>query len=177
MRRLAQRLAEARKDGTLPWLRPDGKTQVTIEYEKDGGAVVPVHLHTLLISAQHDPGISPSDLRDQIMEHVVAPVVPAHLVHGGGRHGDTRFLVNPSGSFVVGGPAADAGLTGRKSEFFLWRAWLGTAAPACRIFARAQQQQTHHNAHLHTRPLPGSTPTRRNCRRFATAALFAAARR
>ncbi len=88
---------------------------MTIEYRKEGGAVVPVHLHTLLISAQHAPGVDQADLQRQLMAHVVEPTVPAHLVHGGGRDGGTRFLLNPSGSFAVGGPAADAGLTGRKS--------------------------------------------------------------
>jgi hypothetical protein len=78
--------------------------------------VVPVHLHTLLISTQHAPGVSQDFIRDQLMAHVVDPVVPRRLIHGAGRHGDTRFLLNPSGSFVEGGPAADAGLTGRKSE-------------------------------------------------------------
>ncbi|GBF95193.1 S-adenosylmethionine synthetase [Raphidocelis subcapitata] len=122
---LAMRLAQVRKDGTLPWLRPDGKTQVTIEYEKEGGAVVPVHLHTVLISAQHDPGISQAELQAALMAHVVSPVIDAHreLVHGNGRHGDTRFLLNPSGSFVVGGPAADAGLTGRKIIVDTYGGW------------------------------------------------------
>lgn len=120
---LAMRLAEVRKDGTCPWLRPDGKTQVTIEYEKDGGAVVPVHLHTLLISAQHSPEVSQGFVREQLMKHVVDPVVPAGLVHGNGRHGGTRFLLNPSGSFVVGGPAADAGLTGRKIIVDTYGGW------------------------------------------------------
>ncbi|KAI8473266.1 MAG: S-adenosyl-L-methionine synthetase [Monoraphidium minutum] len=121
--RLAQRLAEVRKDGTCPWLRPDGKTQVTVEYEHQGGAVVPVHLHTLLISAQHDPHVTQEFVRSELMAHVVDFVVPRHLVHSAGRHGDTRFLLNPSGSFVVGGPAADAGLTGRKIIVDTYDGW------------------------------------------------------
>ncbi|KIZ06668.1 S-adenosylmethionine synthetase [Monoraphidium neglectum] len=104
--RLAQRLAE-----------------VTVEYQREGGAVVPIHLHTLLISAHHAPGVAQDHLRDELMRHVVDPVVPKHLVHGNGRHGETRFLLNPSGSFTVGGPAADAGLTGRKIIVDTYGGW------------------------------------------------------
>ena len=103
--KLAQRLAAVRKDGTLPYLRPDGKTQVTVEYEDD----TPVRLDTIVVSAQHDPDVPLETIRADIIEHVVRPVLPAELLDG-----ETRFLVNPTGRFVIGGPAGDTGLTGRK---------------------------------------------------------------
>jgi S-adenosylmethionine synthetase len=101
---LCRRLAELRKDGTLPYLRPDGKSQVTVEYSHGQ----PVRVSTVLISTQHSDGVSDRQLHDDIVHHVIKPVVPAHYLV------DTRFLVNPSGRFVIGGPMGDAGLTGRK---------------------------------------------------------------
>jgi S-adenosylmethionine synthetase len=103
--RLARRLAEVRKSGLLPYLRPDGKTQVTVEY-RDGR---PVHLHTVVVSTQHAADVDPADLARDMRRHVLEPVVPEALLDG-----DTRFLVNPTGRFVHGGPQADSGLTGRK---------------------------------------------------------------
>ncbi len=110
--RLAQRLAEVRKDGTLPLLRPDGKTQVTVRYDDDGR---PVGLDTILISTQHAPEIDQEQLARELLEEVVRPVVPGHLLRfQDGELVEPRLLVNPTGRFVVGGPAADTGLTGRK---------------------------------------------------------------
>jgi len=103
--RLAIRLAKVRKDGTLPWLYPDGKTQVTVAYEDD----VPVAVDTVVISAQHAAEVSQETIREGILKHVVKPVIPAELLTK-----DTRFLINPTGRFVIGGPAGDTGLTGRK---------------------------------------------------------------
>jgi S-adenosylmethionine synthetase len=104
--RLAQRLAEVRRDGTVPFIRPDGKTQVTIEYE-DG---VPKRLCTVLISTQHDPGVSiDAKLKPALLEHVVRPLLPEQFATD-----DFEFLCNPTGSFEKGGPHADCGLTGRK---------------------------------------------------------------
>ena len=104
--RVARRLAEVRKDGTLPYLRPDGKSQVTVEYGADGR---PRRVHTVLVSAQHDPEISADDLASAIRTHVVEAAVPEHLLDDG-----TRHLVNPTGRFVIGGPMGDSGLSGRK---------------------------------------------------------------
>ena len=103
--RLARRLAEVRKDETLPWLYPDGKTQVTVAYEDDK----PVAVDTVVISAQHAADVSQETIAEEILKHVVIPIVPAALLTP-----DTRFLINPTGRFVNGGPAADTGLTGRK---------------------------------------------------------------
>jgi S-adenosylmethionine synthetase len=104
--RLAHRLAEVRKAGILPYLRPDGKTQVTFDYE-DGR---PVQLKTVLISTQHQPGLDAETLiKPDLIEHVIRPLVPAQF-----QDDDFRVLVNPTGSFELGGPHADCGLTGRK---------------------------------------------------------------
>ncbi|MCL4828563.1 MAG: methionine adenosyltransferase [Caldilinea sp.] len=103
--KLARRLSEVRKQGILPWLRPDGKTQVTVEYSYGK----PKRIHTVLISTQHDPEISQQEIRQALIEHVIDPVLPTELV-------DKNMIIytNPTGRFVVGGPMGDAGLTGRK---------------------------------------------------------------
>jgi len=106
--KLVERLSELRNNGALPWLRPDVKTQVTVEYKKENGATVPIRVHTVVISTKHADSISNADMRAQIMEHVVKHVIPAKLIN------DTIFHINPSGRFVIGGPQGDAGLTGRK---------------------------------------------------------------
>jgi S-adenosylmethionine synthetase len=104
--RVAQRLAEVRKDGTLPFLRPDGKSQVTVEYGPDGR---PQRVHTVLVSTQHDPEVGSEQLAEVVRREVVEAVIPPDLLDGG-----TRHLVNPTGRFVVGGPMGDSGLSGRK---------------------------------------------------------------
>ena len=103
--KLTRRLAEVRKNGTLPWLRPDGKSQVTVEYHYGK----PARVDTVLISTQHAPDISQEEIRDAIIEHVINPVIPQELVDG-----EIKIYVNPTGRFVIGGPMGDAGLTGRK---------------------------------------------------------------
>jgi S-adenosylmethionine synthetase len=106
--RLAKQLAEARKKGTMTYLRPDGKTQVTVEYE-DGK---PVRIDTVLVSAQHRPGVKiDTVMKPDLLESVVKPVLPAKLVD----YKKVRFLVNPTGKFEIGGPQADTGVTGRKT--------------------------------------------------------------
>ena len=104
--RVARRLAAVRRDGTLPFLRPDGKSQVTVEYDGDGR---PRRVHTVLVSAQHDPEVDADDLADAIRTHVVEAAIPGDLLDR-----DTRHLVNPTGRFVIGGPKGDSGLSGRK---------------------------------------------------------------
>ncbi len=104
--RLAHRLAEVRKAGILPYLRPDGKTQVTVEYEDN----VPTRLTTVLISTQHQPGLDPETLiKPDLIEHVITPLLPANIDTS-----NVKVLVNPTGTFELGGPHADCGLTGRK---------------------------------------------------------------
>jgi S-adenosylmethionine synthetase len=103
--KLARRLSEVRKNGTLEYLRPDGKTQVTVEYEGDK----PVRIDTIVISTQHGPEVSRDQIEKDMIEHVVNKIVPPDLLDE-----NTRYLINPTGRFVIGGPQGDAGLTGRK---------------------------------------------------------------
>ena len=103
--KLSRRLAEVRKTGVLPYLRPDGKTQVTVEYD-DGK---PVRIDTIVISTQHAPEIALEQIRRDVMEFVVKPVVPAEMLDD-----ETKYYINPTGRFVIGGPQGDSGLTGRK---------------------------------------------------------------
>ncbi len=103
--KLARRLTEVRKDGTLKYLRPDGKTQVTVEYEDDKVK----RIDTIVVSTQHDPDVELSQIREDIKEHVIKPVVDASLLDD-----ETKYFVNPTGRFVIGGPHGDSGLTGRK---------------------------------------------------------------
>ena len=102
---LTRRLSVVRRDGTLPWLRPDGKSQVTVEYQYGK----PIRVDTVLISTQHAPEISAQTIRQAVIEHVIRPIIPADLLDE-----RTTIFVNPTGRFVVGGPLGDAGLTGRK---------------------------------------------------------------
>ncbi len=103
--KLSRRLSELRKDGTLPWLRPDGKSQVTVEYSYGK----PKRIDTVLISTQHAPEISHAEIVEQISEHIIFPTLPQGLVDK-----DLKVFVNPTGRFVIGGPMGDAGVTGRK---------------------------------------------------------------
>lgn len=103
--KLVKRLTDVRKDGTLPWLRPDSKSQVTVEYEYGQ----PKRIHTVLISTQHAPEIDQADIRQALIEHVIMPTLPEEMISD-----NMRIITNPTGRFVVGGPMGDAGLTGRK---------------------------------------------------------------
>jgi len=103
--KLTRRLAEVRKDGTLPWLRPDGKSQVTVEYAYGK----PVRVDTVLISTQHGPEVNHSEIEESVVEHIINPVIPAELLDK-----SPKIFVNPTGRFVIGGPMGDAGVTGRK---------------------------------------------------------------
>ncbi|WP_394967638.1 methionine adenosyltransferase [Candidatus Allofournierella merdipullorum] len=103
--KLALRLTEVRKSGLLPYLRPDGKSQVTVEYDGD----TPVRVDAVVISSQHSPEVDMDTLRKDVMEQVIAPVIPAQLLDE-----NTKYFINPTGRFVVGGPQGDSGLTGRK---------------------------------------------------------------
>ena len=104
--KLARRLTEVRKDGTLPYLRPDGKTQVTVEYDEEG---VPTRLDAVVLSTQHDPEVTQEQIHEDIKKHVFDVIIPAGMVDD-----QTKFFINPTGRFVIGGPHGDSGLTGRK---------------------------------------------------------------
>ncbi len=109
---LARRLAAARKSGELPWLRPDGKSQVTVEYDENGKVL---WCPTIVVSTQHDPEIGLKELREAVVETIIKPVIPSRYLDGNTvLGGGTKFYVNPTGRFVVGGPVGDTGLTGRK---------------------------------------------------------------
>ncbi len=104
--KLSRRLAEVRKDGTLSYLRPDGKSQVTVEYNEEG---VPTRLDAVVLSTQHDPDVTQEQIHEDIRKHVFDAVIPADMVDA-----ETKFFINPTGRFVIGGPHGDSGLTGRK---------------------------------------------------------------
>ena len=103
--KMAKQLTEVRKNGTLSYLRPDGKTQVTVEYDDN----TPVRVDTVVVSSQHDPDVELNEIRRDIIEHVIRPTIPADMLDD-----ETKIYVNPTGRFVIGGPMGDSGLTGRK---------------------------------------------------------------
>ena len=102
---LVERQAKVRKDATLPWLRPDAKSQVTLRYENNK----PIAVDAIVLSTQHDPSVSLSDLQEAVLEEIIKPIIPAEWLHSG-----TKFHINPTGQFIIGGPVGDCGLTGRK---------------------------------------------------------------
>ncbi len=119
--KLADRLTQVRKDKILTWLRPDGKTEVTVEYEKnENGQVKPIRIENILISCQHDPDIQNDEIISKIKEHVINPVVPKDKMDS-----NTKILINPSGKFIIGGPEGDCGLTGRKIIVDTYGGWGG----------------------------------------------------
>jgi S-adenosylmethionine synthetase len=111
-------LTKVRKDGTLPWLRPDGKTQVTVEYKEVDGKLQPLRVHTIVISTQHGPEVDNDTIAAGLKEHVIGPIVPAELLDD-----STVYHLNPSGRFIIGGPHGDAGLTGRKIIVDTYGGW------------------------------------------------------
>jgi len=115
---LGARLTEVRKTGLLPWVRPDGKTQVTCEYRNEGGRMVPVRVHTIVISTQHSEDVTNEKIKSDLLEHVIKYVVPADMLDE-----NTIYHLNPSGRFVIGGPHGDAGLTGRKIIIDTYGGW------------------------------------------------------
>jgi len=115
---LGEKLTEVRKNGTLPWVRPDGKTQVTVEYKIENGVPVPQRVHTIVISTQHNDEVSNEQISADLKEHVIKPVVPAKYLTD-----ETIYHLNPSGRFVIGGPHGDAGLTGRKIIIDSYGGW------------------------------------------------------
>ena len=119
--KLANKLTEVRKNKILPWLRPDGKTEVTVEYEKKiTGEVIPIRIENILISAQHDPDIQNEEIKNKIIENVINTVIPKDKMDN-----NTKILINPSGKFIIGGPEGDCGLTGRKIIVDTYGGWGG----------------------------------------------------
>ncbi|NXW62599.1 METK1 synthase, partial [Eurystomus gularis] len=116
--KLNARLAELRRSGELPWLRPDSKTQVTVQYIQENGAVIPVRVHTIVISVQHDETISLENMRRALRDRVIQAVVPAKYLDE-----KTIYHLQPSGRFVIGGPQGDAGVTGRKIIVDTYGGW------------------------------------------------------
>ena len=115
---LGAKLTEVRKNGTCPWVRPDGKTQVTVEYKMEDGRPIPQRMHTVVISTQHSEDVTNEEIRAQLMEHVIKTVIPAEYLDE-----KTIYHLNPSGRFVIGGPHGDAGLTGRKIIIDSYGGW------------------------------------------------------
>ena len=115
--RICETMAAKRHSGEIAWLRPDCKSQVIVKYHKEGGKVKPISIYNILISTQHDAGIDNETIKNTLIEKVIKEVCPADMLT------DTKFVINPSGSFVVGGPAADAGLTGRKIIVDTYGGW------------------------------------------------------
>jgi S-adenosylmethionine synthetase len=116
--RLSERLTKVRKDGILPYLRPDGKTEVTVEYKKENGKMIPLRVENILISSQHEPTVSNEELKKGIIKNVVEPIIPKEMLDD-----KTKYYINPSGRFVIGGPYADTGLTGRKIIVDTYGGW------------------------------------------------------
>jgi len=115
---LGSRLTQVRNEGICPWVRPDGKTQVTVEYLQENGRVIPQRVHTIVISTQHSEEVTLEQIRQDLMEHVIRPVVPPEYLDD-----NTVYHLNPSGRFVIGGPHGDAGLTGRKIIIDTYGGW------------------------------------------------------
>lgn len=116
--KLNAKIAEGRRSGLLPWARPDTKTQVTVEYTIKEGSCVPLNIHTIVISTQHSPDVTQEQLKADLMEHVIKPVVPKQYLTE-----QTIYHLNPSGLFIIGGPQGDAGLTGRKIIVDTYGGW------------------------------------------------------
>jgi len=115
--KLGELMAIKRKNGDIPWLRPDCKTQVIVEYDQQGGKLIPLRVYNILISTQHDPDVTNEVIRSTLIEQVINVVIPENMRR------DTLIVINPSGKFDIGGPAADAGLTGRKIIVDTYGGW------------------------------------------------------
>ncbi|XP_035764653.1 S-adenosylmethionine synthase-like, partial [Neolamprologus brichardi] len=120
--KLNAKLAELRRNGTVPWLRPDSKTQVTVHYAQENGAVIPKRVHTVVISVQHDDNVCVEEQKKVLKEKVIKAVVPSRYLDE-----DTVYHLQPSGRFVIGGPQGDAGVTGRKVIVDTYGGWVAYA--------------------------------------------------
>lgn len=163
---LGKRLTEVRKLGILPYLRPDGKTQITIEYKSDSGCghLEPLRVHTVLISTQHSDNIEYEQLKRDLMEHVIKFVIPEKLLDK-----DTIYYLNPSGKFVLGGPAADAGLTGRKIICDTYGGWGAHGGGA---FSGKDSSKVDRSAAYYLRYVAKSLVANKLCRRVLVQASY-----
>jgi S-adenosylmethionine synthetase len=114
---ICEEIASQRHSKAIPWLRPDCKSQVIVEYERNGAIIKPLRIHNIVISTQHDDGISNEEIKNTLVEKVIKKICPPEMLK------DTEYVINPSGSFVMGGPQADAGLTGRKIIVDTYGGW------------------------------------------------------
>lgn len=141
--KICERMAEVRKSGLLPWLRPDCKSQVILEYRKEQtGKLTVLRAHNVLISTQHHPQVTNEEIREKVEAHVIRHVIPESLLV------DTRIVINPTGKFDVGGPAADAGLTGRKIIVDTYGGWAPHGGGA---FSGKDPSKTDRSAGYYTR--------------------------
>lgn len=163
--RLVQRLDELRHDGTLPWLRPDGKSQVTIEYKRVKGALVPLRACSITLSAQHSPDITLEDLRKQLLEQVIKKCIPADLLTD-----DTVYNINSCGNFIRGGPHADSGLTGRKIVVDTYGGWGSHGGGA---FSGKDPTKTDRSAAYMARWIAKSLVAAKLCRRCKVQITYA----
>ena len=116
---LIVRLTQCRKEGIVPWMRPDAKVQVTVEYKKEGNDIIPIRVHTVLISCQHNKEVTNEQIKEDLIKYVIKHAIDEKWLV------DTRYVLNPSGLFTVGGPHGDAGLTGRKIIADTYGGWGG----------------------------------------------------
>jgi len=162
---IGARLTKVRNDGTLKWVRPDGKTQVTVEYKKVNGAMVPIRVHTIVISTQHDETVTLKQIQADLREHVIKPVVPAKYLDD-----KTVYHLNPSGRFVIGGPHGDAGLTGRKIIVDSYGGWGAHGGGA---FSGKDPTKVDRSAAYAARWIAKSLVTAKLCRRVIVQVSYA----
>jgi S-adenosylmethionine synthetase len=162
---IGARLTKVRNDQTLKWVRPDGKTQVTVEYKKVNGAMVPIRVHTIVISTQHDETVNLKQIQADLREHVIKPVVPAKYLDD-----KTVYHLNPSGRFVIGGPHGDAGLTGRKIIVDSYGGWGAHGGGA---FSGKDPTKVDHSAAYAARWIAKSLVAGKLCRRVLVQVSYA----
>lgn len=163
--RLVQRLDELRHNGTLPWLRPDGKSQVTIEYKRIDGALIPQFIRSVTLSAQHSPDIELEELRKQLLELVIKQAIPADLLNE-----QTIYNINSCGKFIRGGPHADSGLTGRKIVVDTYGGWGSHGGGA---FSGKDPTKTDRSAAYMARWIAKSLVASKLCRRCKVQITYA----